>query len=97
MRLHHSASIDKAKHGYTHNLATNIVGFRGFHSSITLISRGGILMSIGDFLESLSQARLAGTMLVGRLGVQAYKGQGGPRRAGRGGARSRGSLQAYMS
>ena len=27
-------------------------------------------MSIGDFLESLSQAILVGIMLVGRLGVQ---------------------------
>ena len=35
---------------------TNIVDFRGFDSSIILIYRGGILMSIGDVLESLSQA-----------------------------------------
>ena len=27
-------------------------------------------MSIGDFLESLSQAMLVGTMLIGRLGVR---------------------------
>ena len=53
----------------TPNLPTDIVGFRGFDSSIILILRGGILMSIGDFLESLSQAMLVGTMLVGRLGV----------------------------
>ena len=51
------------------NLPTNIVGFRGFDSSIILFVRGGILMSIGDFPESLSQAMLAGLMLVGRLGV----------------------------
>ena len=33
------------------------------------ILRGGILMSIGSFTESLSQAILAGRCLVGRLGV----------------------------
>ena len=44
----------------TPNLPTSIVGFRGFDSSIILIGRGVILMSIGDFLESLSQAMLVG-------------------------------------
>ena len=29
-------------------------------------------MSTGDFPESLSQAMLVGTMLVGRLGVRAF-------------------------
>ena len=53
----------------TANLPTNIMEFRGFDSSITLILRSGILMSIGNFPESLSQAILAGIMLVGRLGV----------------------------
>ena len=43
--------------------------FRGFDSSIILIQRGGILMSIGDLPECLSQAILVGIMLVGRLGV----------------------------
>ena len=44
---------------------------RGFYSSITLILRGGIPVSIGNFLDSLSQAILAlvGIMLVGRLDV----------------------------
>ena len=51
------------------NLPTNIVGFRGVDSSIILIQRGGILRPIGDLLESLSQAMLVGTMLVGGLGV----------------------------
>ena len=51
------------------NVRTNIVGFRGFDSSMILILRGGIPMSIGDFPESLSRAILVGTMLVGRLGV----------------------------
>ena len=48
---------------------TNIVDFGGFDSSTILILRGGILMSIGDFPESLSQAMLVGVMLVGRLCV----------------------------
>ena len=44
--------------------------FRGLDSSITLILRGGILMSIRNFPEILSQAILVGIMLVGRLGVE---------------------------
>ena len=52
----------------------NIVGFRGFDSSIILNLMGGIPMSIGDFPESLSQAMLVGMMLVGRLGVLAASG-----------------------
>ena len=43
--------------------------FRGFDSSRILISRGGILMLIWNFLEILSQAILVGIILVGRLGV----------------------------
>ena len=53
----------------TPNLPTNIVDFGGSDSSVILIQRGGILMSKRDFPESLSQAMLVGTMLVGRLGV----------------------------
>ena len=52
----------------TPNLPTNIVDFRGLDSSIMLIQRGGILMSIGNLPESLSRAMLVGTMLVGGLG-----------------------------
>ena len=52
----------------TANLPTNIVDFGGFDSSIMLCLRGGILMSMGNFPESLSQAML-GVMLAGRLGV----------------------------
>ena len=44
-------------------------GFRGLDSSIILVLRGGILRPIWDFPESLSQAMLAGIMLVGGLGV----------------------------
>ena len=53
----------------TPNLPTNIVGFRGFDSSIILNLRGGIPRPIGDFPESLRQAMAVGVMLVGRLGV----------------------------
>ena len=53
----------------TANLPTNIVDFGGFDSSIISIIMGGILMSTGDFSESLSQAILVGVMLVDGLGV----------------------------
>ena len=70
-------------HVYTHSLldicnifasfrrpfSTKILDFRGFDSSRILTLRGGILVSIGDVPESLSQAMLVGIMLVGRLGV----------------------------
>ena len=39
----------------TANLRTNITDFRGFDSSIVLILRGGIIMSVGDITESSSQ------------------------------------------
>ena len=54
----------------TPNLPTNIVDFRGFDSSIMLCLRGGIIMSIGNFPESLSQAMLVGIMLAWRLGAR---------------------------
>ena len=53
----------------TANPRTKIMDFRGFDSIIILILRGGILMSIGDFPESLSQSILVGIILVGRSGV----------------------------
>ena len=43
--------------------------FRGFDSRIMLSLRGGILMSIGNFLEDLSQTILVGIIVVGKLGV----------------------------
>ena len=55
----------------TPSLPTNIVGFRGFDSSITLCLTGDISRLVGDFPESLSQAMWLGVMLVGRLGVLA--------------------------
>ena len=48
--------------GLTPNLPTNMLDFRGFYSSSILNERGGILMSIGNFTESLSQAMLVGVM-----------------------------------
>ena len=50
------------KYAQSPYLPTNIVDFREFDSSIMLILRGGILMSIGDFPEGLSRAMLVGTM-----------------------------------
>ena len=53
----------------TANLRTQILDFRGFDSTGVLILRGGIPVSIGNCLESLSQAILLGIILVGSLGV----------------------------
>ena len=53
----------------TANLRTKILDFRGFDSSIILTLRGGILMSIGNTLEILSQGIFGGIIIVGRLGV----------------------------
>ena len=55
--------------GRTANLRTKIPDFRGFDSSTIIILRGGTPRTIGSFPESLSQAILAGIILVGRLGV----------------------------
>ena len=53
----------------TANLRTKIPDFRGFDSSRILILRGGILMSMGNSLERLSQAILAGNLSreIGRM------------------------------
>ena len=48
-------------HELTANLLTKILDFRGLDSSIILILRGGILMSVWNFPESLSQ------ILVGKF------------------------------
>ena len=69
LKQSHDSDDCSAAHVVTPNPPTNIVDVRGFDSSIILISRGGILMFIGNLPESLSQAMLVGTMLVGRLGV----------------------------
>ena len=59
--------------GSTANLRTKAQGFRGFDLIRILISRGGTLMFIGNFPESLSQRILAGIILVGRLSVAAAR------------------------
>ena len=61
----HNSNNDRG----TANLRTNIMNFRGFDSSQILISKGGILMSIWDFPERLSQAILVGIMSAGRSGA----------------------------
>ena len=47
-----------SKDARTANLRTKILDFRGFDSSIILISMGGILRPTGNFPEVLSQAIL---------------------------------------
>ena len=51
------------------NLCTEILDFRGFDSSILWSLRGGVLMSMGNFPEGLSERILAGILLVERLGI----------------------------
>ena len=58
---------------FTANLRTKILDFRGFDSSIILILRGGILRSLGNFPETVSQQILVGIILAGRLGVVAER------------------------
>ena len=66
--------------GHTANLHKHIMDFRGFDSNIILVLRGGFSISIGDFLESLSQQILARIILVGRLGVWRASARLGRRR-----------------
>ena len=54
---------------FTANLRTGILGFRGSDLGRILILRCCILMSIGNFPESLSQTILIRKLVVGRLGV----------------------------
>ena len=49
-----------------------LMDFRGFGSNIIFILRDEIPRAIWGFPERLSQAILAGTILLGRLGVQRY-------------------------
>ena len=51
-------------HASTANLRTKILDFRWFDSSGILLSRGGILRSVGTFPEDPSQQVLAGIILV---------------------------------
>ena len=52
---------------------SQILDCRGFDSSRILILRGGLLMSIGNFQEVLSQRILAGILLVGRSGARSVR------------------------
>ena len=63
------------------------IHIRGFDSSIILILRGGIIMSIGNIREIISQR-----ILVGRLGVQNF----GIRSAGPSDARAGEDLRSYV-
>ena len=59
----------RTENGRTANLRPKILDFKGFDSSIILILRGGLFVSVGNFPEIRSQTILAGIILVGRLGV----------------------------
>ena len=67
--------------GATVNLP-KALDFRGFDSSRISNFRGGILLSTGNFPEMLSQASLAGIILVGRLGVAGPLSDSSPKRRG---------------
>ena len=51
------------------NLRSKILDLRGLDSSIISILRGGIITSIGNFLDMLNQAILVAIILAGRSGV----------------------------
>ena len=53
---------------YTANLRTNIMDVRGFDSTMILMLRGAILMSIGNFPEVLSQAMLVECNVIREIG-----------------------------
>ena len=61
--------LGKNRERPTANLRTKTLDFRGFDSHIILSLSGGILMSIGNFPEMLSQRISVGIILVWRLGV----------------------------
>ena len=56
----------------TANLRTNMMDFRGFDSSIILILRGGILMSIGYFPENLRSSNLSRDNVSREIGPTAF-------------------------
>ena len=59
VRLQDSSIQRTPSAAITANLRAKILDFRGFDSSRILSSRGGILMSIGNFREMSSQAILS--------------------------------------
>ena len=71
------ASTEHRAERRTVNLRTKILDFRGFGSSRILILRAGILMSMGNFPESLSQEIFVWIILVVRLGVATRAALGG--------------------
>ena len=58
--------MGKVSKKYTANLGTKILEFRGFDKSRIFNVRGGILMSIGNLLEIVSQRILVGIVLSSR-------------------------------
>ena len=58
------------EHSRTADLRTKILDLRGFDPGRILFLMGGILMSVGNFPEGLSQHILVGIILVGRLGAR---------------------------
>ena len=67
-----AAYLQTPSRGITAKLrtSTKFLDFSGFDSSVILLLRGGILMSIGNSPEMLSQQILVGIILVGRSGVR---------------------------
>ena len=61
---HHNHNDDKINYHNSSNTRINVAWPAGVDSQSS-----GILMSIGDFPEMLSQQLLVGIILVGRLGV----------------------------
>ena len=59
-----SIQVDRAQLEITANLRTKILDFRGFDSGRTLISRGGMLMSMGDFPGSFESTIIIITIII---------------------------------
>ena len=57
---------------HTANLRTKMLDIGGLDSNNFFISRDGIFMFIGNFLEILSPCILAGIILVGSLGARVF-------------------------
>ena len=71
--LNNMVSFSRTANGaeLTANFRTKILDIRGSASSRILVLRGGIIMPVGNLLESSSQRILAGIVLVGRSGAAA--------------------------
>ena len=93
-------SNDGDRHGSrycTANLRTKILDFRGLDSSTILIPKGGILMSMGNFLDNLSQHILVEIILSRGILVEteasAWASRADDARAGRSGQKWRGGFR----